>query len=378
MTLKKLFKKAFAYSVPSKSRMHWVDYLKGIAILMVVYRHVLLGIEKSQVAIPQELMTANMIFYSFRMPLFFILSGMFITSSLAKRTVKKLVGIKFENLLYPYLIWAFIHVSLQVLMGGFTNSDRGLKDYGFILYQPRALDQFWYLPALFNTTMVYLLVKTWLKPRAWMQLTLGLVFYFLSNYFESISMISDWMEFYFFFALGDAIAGFFFRDKTQNFLRLPWLALLAIPIFAVTQIFYLKNGEEYYSDDPVGKAWFLLIALIGCVSMYLLALRFQIWKVFSFLRVLGFHSIHIYVMHVIIAAFVRVVLTKVFHLTNPIALLLIAIAFAVTIPIAFYNLLVKDGPLWFLFSYKKSKTRSGVPRDPAPQQEAPAAAALRV
>src|SRR5215213_1949504 len=121
--VKALYSKAFNLPVLQKSRLQWVDYLKGIAILMVVYRHVLLGIERSNIHISESLMNANMIFYSFRMPLFFILSGMFISSSIAKRTLKQLVNIKFENLLYPYLIWAFIHVSLQILMGGFTNSD---------------------------------------------------------------------------------------------------------------------------------------------------------------------------------------------------------------------------------------------------------------
>lgn len=359
-SVKELYNKAFNLSLLKKSRLEWVDYLKGIALLMVVYRHVLLGIERSSITIPEEMMTANMIFYSFRMPLFFILSGMFISASIAKRSFKQLAGIKFENFLYPYFIWVFIQITLQIVMGGSTNSDRGLKDYGFIFYQPRALDQFWYLPALFNTTVIYLVVKTKLKANTWMQIVLGLTLYFLSPLCESISMMSDWMEFYFFFALGDALSEFFFRDKTQKSLAKPYLLLLAIPIFIVTQIFYLKNGEEYYSDVFIGRMWFLLIALVGCTSMFLVALRFQIWKVFSFLRVVGFHSIYIYVMHVIIAAFMRMVLTKVFHIYNPVILLPVIIAFAVTIPIAFYNLFGKDGIFWFLFSYKRNKQKQKV------------------
>jgi fucose 4-O-acetylase-like acetyltransferase len=82
-SVKALYSKAFNLSVLQKSRLQWVDYLKGIAILMVVYRHVLLGIERSNIHIPDSLVNANMVFYSFRMPLFFILSGMFISSSIA-------------------------------------------------------------------------------------------------------------------------------------------------------------------------------------------------------------------------------------------------------------------------------------------------------
>src|SRR5450631_3856954 len=96
--------KAFNTSILQRSRLAWVDYLKGIAILLVVYRHVLIGIQLSGITIPTILVNANMVFYSFRMPLFFILSGIFIGGSLARRSLKQLIGIKFENLLYPYLI----------------------------------------------------------------------------------------------------------------------------------------------------------------------------------------------------------------------------------------------------------------------------------
>ncbi|HXB35393.1 MAG TPA: acyltransferase, partial [Puia sp.] len=165
--------RAFNLSILSKSRLAWVDYLRGIAIVLVVYRHVLIGIQRSVAAtlasgqsvpkVPDYLETANMIFFSFRMPLFFILSGIFISGSLARKSLKQLIGIKFENLLYPYLIWVFLQVTFQILLGANTNSNRTLIAYTYIFYQPRDLDQFWYLPALFNTTVIYLLVKTYLK-----------------------------------------------------------------------------------------------------------------------------------------------------------------------------------------------------------------------
>ena len=81
--------KGFNLSVIQKSRLQWVDYLRGIAIILIVYRHVLVGIERGNIVMPQILVNANMIFYSFRMPLFFILSGIFISTSLAKKITKR-------------------------------------------------------------------------------------------------------------------------------------------------------------------------------------------------------------------------------------------------------------------------------------------------
>ncbi len=361
----RLLSRAFNAPILRKSRLAWVDYLKGIAILLVVYRHVLIGIQRSVAVaqaqgsnipdVPAYLEKANMIFFSFRMPLFFILSGIFISGSLAKRTLKQVIGIKFENLLYPYFVWVFLQVTLQIVLGGNTNSNRSLIDYTYIFYQPRALDQFWYLPALFNTTVIYLLVKTQLKPPVWGQFFIGATLYFTSPYLHSVSMISDWMEFYIFFALGDAVAVFFFKESTQRFLKNPYSLLLITPIFFLTQVYYLAHITE------PGKADFLVIALIGCLSMFILAFRMQSWNVASFLRIIGYHSLYIYVTHVFIAGLVRLSLTKFLHIHNPFILLACGIFFGITIPIIFYNLLILDGPLWFLFSYKKRPIRQASP-----------------
>ncbi len=370
--LYRLFSKAFNLPLLNISRLAWVDYLKGIAILLVVYRHVLIGIQRSVAAanehgagltpVPEYLETANMIFFSFRMPLFFILSGIFISGSLAKRSLGKILGIKFENLMYPYFIWVTLQVTLQIILGSNTNSNRSLIDYTYILYQPRSLDQFWYLPALFNTTAIYLLVKHYLKPPAWGQILLGLALYFLSHleYFHRISMISDWMEFYFFFALGDIISVYFFQEKTQNFLKSPITLLCITPIFFLTQWCYLSHPFMDHVTES-GEAPFMAVALIGCFSMFVLSLRMQIWGVMKFLRIIGYHSLYIYVTHVFVAALVRVALTKFGHIHNPFILLAGGIFFGITIPIIFYNLLIVDGPLWFLFSYKKRKKQTGSP-----------------
>jgi fucose 4-O-acetylase-like acetyltransferase len=354
---KSLFQKAFHTSILLKSRLAWVDYLKGIAIILVVYRHVLIGIQRYVAAkqakgmnipdVPLYLERANTIFFSFRMPLFFILSGIFISGSLAKRTLKQVVSIKFENLLYPYFIWAFLQVTLQILLGANTNSNRGLIDYTYILYQPRNIDQFWYLPALFNTTVIYLLVKTQFKPPVWGQFLIGGLLYFASPYLHQVSMISDWMEFYIFFALGDSISGFFFREPIQRFLKNRYSLLLISPVFFLTQVYYLRHPTE------PGQADFLAIALIGCLSMFILSFRMQSWNILSFLRIVGYHSLYIYVTHVFVAGLVRLLFTRFMGINNPFILLSFGIFFGITMPILFYNLLVLDGPLWFLFTFKK-------------------------
>ncbi|MFT3846792.1 MAG: acyltransferase [Lacibacter sp.] len=355
-TLPYLIRKLFNLDYLQKGRYKWVDYVRGIAILLVVYRHVLIGIERTGLVIPSGLVTANMIFFSFRMPLFFILSGFFINSSLLKRTLPKLFFDKFEAILYPYFIWCFLQVTLQIVFSSFTNASRGLVDYTYIFYHPRQLDQFWYLPALFNVTIIYTLVKVKMKLNNVLQLLLGVVLYFLSRSFNQVSMMSDWMEFYIFFAAGDAFSGIFFKEKFQQWLSKFYVLLVSTPVFILIQVYYLHKGEEYFLSDLAGRGEFIFVSLLGCLFMFILAFNIQKAGFLSFLRIVGAHSLYIYVMHVFVAAFVRILLMKFFLISNPVALLFAGIVISIIVCIAFYNLLIKDGPLWFLFSISKKQS----------------------
>lgn len=349
--------KAFNTSILQKSRLPWVDYLKGIAIFLVVYRHVVSGIQLSGITVPSAVVTANMIFFSFRMPLFFLLSGLFIGGSLAKRTTGQLIFTKFENLIYPYLVWGFLQLSIEIPLSHFTNIHKGLINYTYILYQPREVDQLWCLPALFFINVVFLLIKTRFNPRPWIQILFGLILYFTSPYFERYSIISDWMAFYVFFAIGNAIAPFFFRDSVQRFFKSPWTLLFVTPPFILTQLFYLNNQDAINSETWQGLIAYLIVSMTGCTCMFVLAFQLQRLNILSFLRIIGFHSLYVYVMHVLVASSVRIILRNLFHIHDPLILLSIGLAMAVTIPVMIFNLFIFEGPLWFLFFLKKRKTK---------------------
>lgn len=353
------FARAFNTAILQKSRLAWVDYLRGIAIVLVVYRHVLLGLQNSGMTLPPAYLDANIMFFSFRMPLFFILSGIFIGGSLAKKSLGKIIYSKFELLLYPYLIWSVIQITIQLFASQYTNAQRHPIDYLDIFYQPKNIDQFWYLPALFNSTIIYLLTKSKLKLHGWMQIVLGLTLYFLSPFCRKVTMMSDWMEFYIFFAIGDTISAWFFHENFQKFLKNRYTLLLLLPFFLATQYYYLYLYNTSPGND-VNLALFLPIALFGCLTMCALAYRLQDWNILRFLRVLGFHSLYIYVMHVMIAAFTRAILTKIFHLHQPVALLFIGIVLAAALPVIIYNLFIVEKPLFFLFSLHRFPKRSAV------------------
>lgn len=349
-----LVSKAFNLPYLQKSRYRWVDYIKGIAILLVVYRHVLIGIERSGISVSEYMKDANLIFYSFRMPLFFILSGIFISSSLAKRSFRQLTGLKFELLIYPYLVWVFLQITFQILLSHYTNSNRSWIDYTYIFYQPRNLDQFWYLPALFNVTIVYAFLKQRLKVSIEYQLALGLILYYVSMWAREISILSDWMDFYIFFAIGDAFSNILFKPQTQAKLKSNTVFIITIPLFLIAQIYFLKQPEAIFYETMGGKTSFIFVSLIGCFFMFILSFRLEDINRFHFLRVIGAHSLYIYVMHVFISSFVRMLFTKIFHITDAATLLVSGIVISILASIIIYNLLIRRGIFWFLLSYRKN------------------------
>jgi fucose 4-O-acetylase-like acetyltransferase len=367
---------AFNLTILEKNRYSWVDYLRGVIILLVVYHHAYLGIERSGIPMPETVGKANMIFYSFRMPLFFIISGVFTTISLSKQSVKDLVFVKFDKILYPYFIWAFIQVTLQIFMSHFTNSDRSAHDYLYILYQPKQLDQFWYLPALFNSTMVFIFFKTKVKPRMWIHLLLGLALFIIAPFLNDISMLSNWMRFYLFLVIGDLISGILFTNTLQRQLKKPITLIIFLPIFIGAQVVYLHNNvgfkamettiATFHGDNTLyalNELNFLITSLIGCITLIIIAFMLEKWNKLSFLRVIGFHSLYIYMIHVIVIGLVRTVLVHFFHFNNPLVILVIVIAFGVTIPIVFYNLLGRSY-LWFLFSTRKKAGIETITKQP--------------
>jgi len=187
-------------------------------------------------------------------------------------------------------------------------------------------------------------------------------------------MMSNWMRFYLFFVIGDLISGILFTKIVQQQLKKPITLLIFLPVFIGAQIVYLHNNvgakamettiETFhgnYTLYALNELNFLFTSLIGCITLIIMAFLLEKWNKLSFLRVIGFHSLYIYMIHVIVVGLVRSILIHFLHLTNPILILLTVIAFGVAIPIMFYNLLGRTY-LWFLFTTRKKKRIEEVTR----------------
>ncbi|SUY94743.1 acyltransferase [Klebsiella pneumoniae] len=95
----------------------WVDYAKGIGIILVVFGHVNRGLYSAGIQLSgSSYLLTDSIIYSFHMPLFFFLSGLvFLRNPWIKRGKTSFVISKIDTIVYPYVSW-----SLLQGMGGST------------------------------------------------------------------------------------------------------------------------------------------------------------------------------------------------------------------------------------------------------------------
>jgi fucose 4-O-acetylase-like acetyltransferase len=247
------------------------------------------------------MMDANEILYGFRMPLFFFLSGLFFSSSLQKRGPADFLVTKINTLLYPYVLWCFIQLTLQIVFSNYTNFKRGVGNYIDILIHPRGMLQQWYLFALFNVTALYLFNHVVLKLKAPLQVLLGLIMLGLIPLAGTISTISDVMMFYIFFCLGHLAAPYFFEERVQQQLASGYKVVILLPVFAVAQYYTMEHPEA-------NMYVFSTLAMFGALLVIMISFLLARYKRMTFLQTLGHYSLYIYLLHLGIIFLMRMAL----------------------------------------------------------------------
>ncbi len=131
------------------ARVGWVDFAKGVGIVLVVFGHVWRGLANGGVAIAPTLFEGvDRFVYLFHMPLFFFLSGLFLAKALGNRSLGAYAGLRAEQLIYPFFVWSYLSAGFRLLAGG-SASRGGLSLRDALLYPFEANDIYWFLWALF-------------------------------------------------------------------------------------------------------------------------------------------------------------------------------------------------------------------------------------
>lgn len=353
-----------AQTILNRSRYPWIDYARGITILLVVYRHVFEGLGNVGEGSGsfEWLKYFNIFFFSFRMPLFFIVSGIFIGGSLMRKGIGDYIGNRFQTIFYPLLIWGSIQVSLQLLFAGYANAVREPMDYLNLIIDPRKIEQFWYLNALFFVSILYALVHWYGKIKPWQQVILGMILYAIAGYCHinhiHIGFLIDILFFYLFFAVGHAFSDLVLNTKNHKYLTSWRTTVIALPVFVFLQHYFtylnLRHQDDYYVQYQQ-PAIFAFTALAGGAFVIQVSFLLQQLNIMRFLRVIGYHSLYIYVMHLMLTAATRNVMVNLLDIQDIPVLMFISVVIGIILPIILYNIAEHLGA-WWLFSLKKPAT----------------------
>lgn len=131
----------------ASSRLDWVDTARGFCIILVVLMHVAGGL---QIALERESWIGPFIDWAkqFRMPGFFLLSGLF-ASRLIGKSWPEFLDRRIVPLVYLYLLWLAIHSLLKFRSWGEGDAAALFGSYALGLIQPFGLLWFIYLLAVF-------------------------------------------------------------------------------------------------------------------------------------------------------------------------------------------------------------------------------------
>lgn len=323
------------------NRESWPDYAKAIGIILVVYGHVARGLYNAGIDMPiYYYQIIDSVIYSFHMPLFFFLSGLFFYNSFSKKGASKLIFSKVDTILYPYIIWSLLQGSIEIILSKYTNGSLHLNEILSLLWAPRA--HFWFLYALFFVFILSSIIYSRLSQSFSVVIFLcALCLFLYPAILPDLYIFSVLSDNFVFFMLGIIFTQYF---KSSHFSS-PFILLLLCMLFIFGQWFFHDILLYRYTDK--GSISFVLT----CVSiLFIISLSSSLAKLnYKYLAYIGSSSMAIYLMHIIIGSGFRVVLTKVLGVDNYIVHLLLGLLIGVSGPlIALY--IINKFNIKFVFS----------------------------
>jgi len=347
-----------------EKRWLWIDYDKGISIILVGYGHALASLDghAPDLSAYPFFTYIGTFLYGFRMPLFFIVSGLLVARSLNKKGLSAYIGDRTNNILYPLVIWGFIEITFQVLAGHFIHGDDiSAVNYLNLIISPRETGHFWYLNALFCIGVIYAILRSRAKLTAVMQVILGFILFSISAYINihdlNFGFLTDVFEYYIFFAIGDLVSKLLLDENNIKRLSGMKIFLPLLTFFVIIQYFFTEinlkpsaDGINYVEHNM--PFFFLVEALVGCAASISFSFLLQKYKLFTFLRIVGYHSLFVYCMQIIVMSIARIFLQDFLNIGYTPALILLIWVSGIVLPIFFYNLSLRLN-IWWLYTFRK-------------------------
>lgn len=328
------------------SRIVWIDYAKGIGIIFVVIGHVLRGLMDSPGDYNLEALNfADRWIYSFHMPLFFFLSGLFAPRTLGQSPSVFFCG-KIRTILYPYVVWSAILGLLRVVSGqGSKTLTEFTLSFWEVIYQPT--DIFWFLYALFLIAAAYYLLRQIKVPNVIIligAIGLTLLSSFVADPFlwSPLNRVMIYSAYFVIAAvISHLLLGFNGCDRKLSCFITSIVSFTLITLSTTTGIL----------NTPSPNLFMAFIGISGVLSLSFFCTQVPRSQL---IQTLGIYSLQIYVAHTVVGALVRTGLFKVFKIENFGVHFILETLAGLYIPIGLAILSLKVFPYLFFIPKKKA------------------------
>lgn len=324
------------------SRLVWVDAARGVGIVLVVLGHALGGmIDAGLVPGPDWFRPLFLVIYTVHMPLFFMVSGLFVQGRIARAPRAFLPGV-LRTILWPYALWSVLQLTVILWAGGLVNAP--LADYwhNLVLLPVVPVAQFWFLYALLLLHVLSLAVLPRLGPAGLVLIGFGLAS--LAGRGVLAPILTDTASMAPYYAVGvwiGSAGGVGLRPRPAAVAVSCAVAVVAVGLATALTLAGLGTGLAALKATDIAHIAFgfptLFAALPAALALCgLMAAAGD--RLGGVLPYLGRHSLSIYVLHVMFVAGTRIVLQKGVHLTGAVAVLPLLVAAGIAGP-----LLVHEG-----------------------------------
>lgn len=320
-----------------KTRHHWMDALRGAAIILVVHFHVTNNIEKYPNP-PEMLLNLTYLIAPLRMPILVLLSGLLVSNSILKGQKKYFSG-KIKNVAYPFLIWTVIMYALSFAKEAYLGDPMEATFLQALTVSP--LYHLWFLQFLF----IYYVVIFYLRKLNPLFVFAGSIALYLIFYGYADDRL---ISLFCFFTLGSYIGQNLNEVSEKVKAANPILLLASLSLAILFSVLNTSNNLVYSNLYYLLSALFFIPVLI---KMFMLIENTQISKILEFF---GMGSLVIYLAHVPILTVVYNI-TKRTYSGNPLSVYLILMFFTVVMCIVTLYASRKIQLISFLFSPVKLK-----------------------
>lgn len=279
-----------------------IDSLKGYACFLVLFGHVIMGIRKAGVDAPLYVEWIEQFIWTFHVALFMFLSGYVYRLTGEWRSKNGRIAFlkhKFVNLAVPYFVFSSVYICINSIIGG-SNVNNAAEIADILWLWKESVAQYWFLYDLFFLFVAFVVLGRWFKN--W-QIT---VILFIAKIVVTVifkttlpepfdSMVSMALP----FGIGTCFEKLYF-DNQVIYKR---IALISAHILLTVIALYYSLDQNVIIDSLLS-----IIGIIASISFVSIIIKNeQINKASLFVCK---YSFHIYILHTIFTAGIRVVLNK--------------------------------------------------------------------